>query len=103
MPLRGPAVGTFRSGWRTREFDALRLGRSEGQNALPAALEQRMATIDEPSLFDIGHRLPYKVKVRAKADVARGWLLYFIPWEVSTRWRQVRVETPQSEAARETR
>ena len=53
--------------------------------------------------FDVGKRPPYKLAVRVKADLMRGWLLYFIPWEVSTRWRQVRVEAPQSEAARETR
>ena len=29
MPLRGPAVGTFRTGWRTREFDGL-LGTTRG-------------------------------------------------------------------------
>ena len=56
------------------------------------ALEKRMTTIDEPALFNIGRRRPYKVKVRVKADVSRGWLLYFIPWETSTRWQDVRVE-----------
>ena len=67
-----------------------RLVRSEVFSDL-AALEHRMTTIDEPSLFDIGHRRPYKLKVRAKADLSRGWLLYFIPWDVSTRWREARV------------
>jgi hypothetical protein len=56
-----------------------------------ASLEQRMTTIDEPDLFDIGQRRPYKLRLRAKADLMRGWLLYFIPWDVSTRWREVKV------------
>jgi hypothetical protein len=67
------------------------------------ALQHAMTHVDEPKLFDVGKRPPYKLVVRVKADLMRGWLLYFIPWEVSTRWRQVRVEAPQSEAARETR
>ncbi|HET7435494.1 MAG TPA: DUF4390 domain-containing protein [Thermoanaerobaculia bacterium] len=56
-----------------------------------AALQQRMTTIEEADLFDIGHRKPYKMKVRVKADLMRGWLAYVIPWEVSTRWREARV------------
>jgi len=67
-----------------------RLVRSETFSDL-LALQHRMTTIDEPSLFDIGHRRPYKLKVRARADLMRGWLLYFIPWDVSTRWREARV------------
>lgn len=67
-----------------------RLVRSETFSEL-ATLQQRMTTIDEPDLFDIGDRRPYKLKVRAKADLTRGWLLYFIPWEISTRWRSARV------------
>jgi hypothetical protein len=68
-----------------------RLVRSETINDL-AELQQRMTTIAEPDLFDIGRRPPYKLRVRAKADLMRGWLLYFIPWEISTRWRTVHVE-----------
>ena len=67
-----------------------RLIRSETFSDLPT-LQRRMATVDEPNLFDIGNRRPWKIKVRVKADLRRGWLLYFIPWEVSTRWREVRV------------
>jgi hypothetical protein len=58
-----------------------------------ATLERRMTSIDEADLFDIGRRKPYKLKVRVKADVARGWLMYVIPWEVSTHWQEVRVKT----------
>lgn len=58
-----------------------------------AELERRMTTVDEADLFDIGGRKPYKLKVRAKADLMRGWLMYVIPWEVSTSWRESRVRT----------
>lgn len=59
-----------------------------------AELERKMTTVDEADLFDIGSRKPYKLKVRAKADLMRGWLMYVIPWEVSTKWREARVRTP---------
>jgi hypothetical protein len=72
-----------------------RLVRSETINNL-AELQRRMTTIEEPELFDIGNRPPYKLRVRAKADLMRGWLLYFIPWEISTRWRSVRLETNEA-------
>lgn len=67
-----------------------RLVRSETFTDL-AALEKKMATVEELDLFDIGGRKPYKLKVRAKADLMRGWLMYVIPWEVSTRWSEARV------------
>lgn len=90
---RVEVIATFNS--VTREYlmnyrRDRRLVRSETFSDL-ATLQQRMTTIDEPDLFDIGTRPPYKLKVRAKADLRRGWLLYFIPWEISTRWRAVRV------------
>ncbi len=56
-----------------------------------AQLERRMTSIDEADLFDIEGRKPYKLKVRVKADLMRGWLMYVIPWEVSTKWREARV------------
>jgi hypothetical protein len=34
--------------------------------------------------------------VQVKADLMRGWLMYVIPWEVSTRWREVRVRISES-------
>jgi len=61
-----------------------------------ASLEKAMTTIDEPNLFAIGTRHPYKMKVRAKADLTRGWLLYFIPWEISTHWKETRVTSPEA-------
>jgi hypothetical protein len=57
-----------------------------------AALERAMTNIDEPELFEIGGRKPHKLRVRVKADLARGWVMYVIPWEVSTRWRETRVK-----------
>jgi hypothetical protein len=74
-----------------------RLVRSETFTDL-AALERSMTTVDEMDLFDIGRRKPYKLKVRAKADLMRGWLMYVIPWEVSTRWRETRVRTAEGRA-----
>lgn len=61
-----------------------------------AALVKRMTTVDEPALFDIGTRKPYKLKVRAKADLMRGWVMYVIPWQVETRWRETRVKTAEA-------
>jgi hypothetical protein len=79
-----------------------KLVRSETFSDL-AALQHAMTHIDEPKLFDVGKRAPYKLIVRVKADLMRGWLLYVIPWEISTRWKEARVEAPQAEAARETK
>lgn len=73
-----------------------RLVRSETFSDL-AALERSMTSVEEMDLFDVGRRKPYKLKVRAKADLMRGWVMYVIPWQVSTRWRETRVrvaETP---------
>lgn len=58
-----------------------------------AGLERRMTVLDEPELFEIGQRKPYKLKVRVRASLTRGWLMYVIPWEVGTRWRETRVRT----------
>jgi hypothetical protein len=70
------------------------LVRSETHSDLQM-LVRRMTVVDEKDLFDIGLRKPYKLKVRAKADLMRGWLMYVIPWEVSTRWREARVRTAE--------
>jgi transposase len=75
-----------------------RLVRSETFTDL-AALERSMTTVEEMDLFDIGGRKPYKLKVRAKADLMRGWLMYVIPWEVSTRWRETRVRVAEKQSA----
>lgn len=90
-------IATFNS--LTREYllnyrRDRKLVRSETFSDL-AALQRAMTTIDEPNLFDVGTRRPYKLKVRVKADLMRGWLLYFIPWDISTRWKVVRVAAPE--------
>jgi hypothetical protein len=60
------------------------------------ALKRRMTTVDEANLFDSDGWRPWKLKVRVKADVTRGVVLYVIPWDSSTHWREarVRVERP---------
>lgn len=72
-----------------------RLVRSETFTDLQA-LMKRMSSVDEPSLFSIGGRRAYKLRVRVKADLGRGWLLYVVPWQSSTRWRSVRVAVPEA-------
>lgn len=69
-----------------------RLVRSETFTDL-AALERGMTHIDENALFDITGRKAHKLKVRVKANLMRGWVMWVIPWEVSTRWRETRVRT----------
>ena len=54
-------------------------------------LEARMTTISEADFFNIRGWKPHKLKVRVKADLMRGWLMYVIPWEVSSPWRETRV------------
>ena len=78
-----------------------RLVRSETFTDL-AALQQRMAGVEEHDLFDIGDRKPYKLRVRVKADLMRGWVMYVIPWEVSTRWREARVRQAEKSSERAT-
>lgn len=58
-----------------------------------AALERRMTTIEEPDLFEIGDWKPWKLKVRVRASLGRGWMLWVIPSDVGTRWREVRVRS----------
>jgi uncharacterized protein DUF4390 len=61
-----------------------------------AGLERAMTVIEELELFDIDGRKPYKLKVRVKADLERGWVMYVIPWDVSTRWRETRVKPAEA-------
>ena len=90
-------IATFNS--LTREYllnyrRDRKLVRSETFTDLDA-LQSRMTVIDEPALFDIGQRRPYKLRVRVKADLRRGWMLWVIPVQISTRWREVRVAAPE--------
>lgn len=94
---RVEVIATFNS--VTREYllnyrRDRKLVRSEAFSDL-ASLERRMTTIHEPDLFEIGPRRPYKLKVRVRADFARAWRLWVIPYTVSTSWREVRVRTPE--------
>jgi hypothetical protein len=86
-------VATFNS--VTREYllnyrRDRKLVRSETFGDLES-LERRMTSIEEPNLFPIAGRRPYKLKVRVKADFGRRFLFYIIPSSDSTRWREVRV------------
>jgi hypothetical protein len=66
------------------------LVRSETLTSL-SDLQARMTSVDERDLFRIGSRPPYKFVVRVKADLARTYQLYFIPFDLSTRWHESRV------------
>ena len=73
-----------------------KLVRSETLTSLET-LERRMTEVDEQALFEIGDHRPYKLKVRVKADFERGFLLYVVPWQISTHWRSTRVaSTPEA-------
>ena len=91
-------IATFNSITREYLLEVRRdrkLFRSETFTDLDS-LERRMTTIDEPALFEIDGRPPYKLRVRAKADFGRTFLFYIIPSSNSTRWRDVRVSSAES-------
>jgi hypothetical protein len=71
-----------------------RLVRSETFPDLPS-LERGMTRVEEAGLFDVTGRKTYKLKVRARADLMHGWVLYVIPWTSSTRWRETRVRVAE--------
>lgn len=56
-------------------------------------LQERMTRIVEPDIFPVGSYEPFKLRVRVRAGILRGFLLYVIPWEVSTDWRETRVRS----------
>jgi len=58
MPLRGPAVGTFRTGWRTREFDPWIADPHPGSGPFPAAAAQ--ARLEEELVALPLVRLPWR-------------------------------------------
>jgi len=58
-------------------------------------LQRRMTVVEEHELFDIDDRRPNKLKVRVKAEFRRGWVLYIVPWPVSTPWEEVRVKAQE--------
>lgn len=71
-----------------------RLVRSETFPDL-ASLERGMTRVEEADLFDVTGRKAHKLKVRARADLMRGWVMYVIPWTASTRWRETRVRVAE--------
>lgn len=85
---------------RTREYllnyrrDG-RLVRSETFSDIEK-LRRRMVTISEPDLFATGGVPPARLRVRVRADLMRGYLLYVIPWDVSTGWTATRVGGPKA-------
>lgn len=80
---------------RTREYllnyrrDG-RLVRSETFSDLEK-LRRRMVTVSEPDLFETGGTPVGKLRVRVRADLMQGYLLYVIPWDISTGWSNTRV------------
>lgn len=56
-------------------------------------LKERMTRIVEPDIFTIGSYEPFKLRVRVRAGILRGFLLYVIPWEVSTDWKETRIQS----------
>lgn len=58
MPLRGPAVGSFRTGWRTREFDPWIAEPRAGTGPFPAAAAQ--ARLEEELVALPLVRLPWR-------------------------------------------
>jgi hypothetical protein len=71
-----------------------RLVRSENVANL-AALQQKMTQIREDDLLPIDGFRPRKLIVRARADILRGYLFYVVPWDLSTDWKEVRVQVPK--------
>lgn len=63
-PLRGPAVGAFRTAWRTREFDAWLAPRRERPPFDPAAAQRRME--DELVVLPLA-RLDWRMVAREDA------------------------------------
>jgi len=68
-----------------------RLVRSETFSDLEK-LRRRMVTISEPDLFETEGTPIEKLRVRVRADVMQGYLLYVIPWDISTGWSNARID-----------
>jgi len=67
-----------------------RLVRSETFSDLER-LRRRMVTINEAELFETSGVPVEKLRVRVRADVMQGYLLYVIPWDISTGWSNTRI------------
>lgn len=68
-----------------------RLVRSETFSDLER-LRRRMVTINEPELFETEGTPAEKLRVRVRADLMQGYLLYVIPWDISTGWANTRID-----------
>lgn len=69
-----------------------RLVRSETIADL-ALLEQRMTTIVEGNILSLGTRGTGRARVRVRADFMPGYLLYVVPWELSTSWAETKIRS----------
>jgi len=76
LPLRGPAVGAFRSGWRTREFDPWIEGRPNAAALQPAVLQGRIE--EEMRILPLA-RLPWVWLVPASRGAPGGGIAVFHP------------------------
>lgn len=54
-------------------------------------LKRRMTSVAQDDLFDRVRASPSKLRVRVRADLLRGYLLGVIPYDVSTDWKETRV------------
>lgn len=68
MPVRGPAVGAYRSGWRTREFDPW-IARTDSATPLDAVLAQNRLS-EERLALPIA-QLPWQWVERNTGEIAR--------------------------------
>lgn len=69
-----------------------KLVRSETFSDL-AEMQKKMTEIDETSLFALDGYRPSKMIVRARADVMRSVVLFVVPWDVSTGWKETKVRS----------
>ena len=61
-----------------------------------ALVRERMTSIDEPELFRIGNRRPYKHRIRVRAEFGKTLMLFVVPRTVTTDWREARIKTRET-------
>jgi hypothetical protein len=61
-----------------------------------ALVRERMTNIDEPELFRIGSRRPYKHRIRVRAEFGKTLMLFVVPRTVTTDWKEARIKTSES-------
>lgn len=72
-----------------------RLVRSEVLSSIEE-LRGRMTTIREPELFPLEGYRPSQLRVMARAELLRRYVLHLIPWDVGTDWEKTRVQSGSS-------